>query len=167
MNTKFGNTHSSRFGVFINHGLKLPEIGDPQFYIYGGNLGDLSQIDSQEKHNWGDPMKLGGAGGDAIDENKAKNKAFVETMERYCNAFWDTRQLITGSYEELSKEYSIVDILLLPICSKGEYERNGLSKMNSHIRMSWIKVIDIFEKKEILLPLTYVYPGGSKNKKNP
>ena len=79
----------SPFGL-VSRSTELPQAaGEPVFAIWTGSLGDPSEA-LRSQRTWNHRAEAGnfdGAGG-AIDADRARHIAIVETMERYSSCSW-------------------------------------------------------------------------------
>jgi len=85
----------SPFGL-VSRSTELPQAaGEPVFAIWTGLLGDPSEA-LRSQRTWNHRAEAGnfdGAGG-AIDADRARHIAIVETMERYSSCSWTEEELV-------------------------------------------------------------------------
>ena len=88
----------SPFGL-VSRSTELPQAaGEPVFAIWTGLLGDPSEA-LRSQRTWNHRAEAGnfdGAGG-AIDADRARHIAIVETMERYSSCSWTEEELVWTS----------------------------------------------------------------------
>jgi len=103
-------------------------------------------------------------------ENKAKEKAIYECLERCFISFDETQQrqgMIIGSYSGV-KNKALNPGQIFPF-SDSQYSQKEFryTKLNSKDKIYWVKGRSLFKKKEILVPAAAVYCGYQKAKSEP
>ncbi|MBU1177093.1 YcaO-like family protein [Patescibacteria group bacterium] len=104
------------------------------------------------------------------NENKAKEKAVYECLERCFISFDETQQrqgMIIESYSGV-KNKALNPDQIFPF-SDNQYSQKEFryTKLNSNDRIYWVKGKSLFKKKEILVPAAAVYCGYQRAKFEP
>lgn len=103
------------------------------------------------------------------NENKAKEKAIFECMERYFISFSETKRkrMIIKSYDEV-RNRALNPNQLFPF-SNDQYlqKKFRYRKLNNDNKIYWAKGRFLFRKKEILVPASAIYCGYQKARFEP
>lgn len=90
----------------------------------------------------------------AFEPERAKIKAIGEALERYAAAIYRKEDFITGTWTNLSEEYS-VPRLFLP--DYNPLNTNNLVPFNDNLNLQWTKCNDMVRNKQTLIPASLVY----------
>lgn len=148
----------SPFGL-VSRTAELPQAaGEPVFSIWTGFLGDPSQS-LRSQRSWAHRSESGnfdGAGG-AVDPERARHIAIVETMERYSSCSWTEEELIWDTPAGLGD--AAIGPERWPACSATELAdpRCGLVAPDSRIPLRWVKGWSLTRGREVFVPAVLVY----------
>lgn len=144
-------------GNLMSHPHYLPPSpGEPKYSTYGANLGDLNQIKALSNHNNGNKMEISGAGGD-LNPNIGKLKAGAETLERYCNAFYNENQFIWATANELGND--AMDLDKVPLFSEKEVnnQMGPFVKPDKNQKIRWVRGVSLTNDQIVWIPAVMVY----------
>ena len=148
----------SPFGL-VSRSTELPQAaGEPVFAIWTGLLGDPSEA-LRSQRTWNHRAEAGnfdGAGG-AIDADRARHIAIVETMERYSSCSWADEDLIWDTPAGLGDAAIGPD--RWPACSPTELAdpHCGLVPFDSRVPLRWVRGWSLTRGREVFVPAILVY----------
>ena len=130
----------SPFGL-VSRSTELPQAaGEPVFAIWTGLLGDPSEA-LRSQRTWNHRAEAGnfdGAGG-AIDADRARHIAIVETMERYSSCSWTEEELVWDTPAGLGE--AAIGPERWPACSATELADPdcGLIASDPRVPLRWVR----------------------------
>lgn len=151
-------TLESPFGL-VSRTTELPlAAGEPAFSIWTGALGDPSAVLPSQRI-WTHRPESGnvdGAGG-AIDAERARHIAIVESLERYSSCAWSEEELIWDTPAGLGPDAIAPD--QWPACSATELAdpRCGLLAPDPRVPLRWVRGWSLTRGQEVFIPAILVY----------
>lgn len=148
----------SPFGL-VSRTTELPlAAGDPFFSIWTGTLGNPSAV-LRSQRTWAHRSESGnfdGAGG-AIDPERARLIAIVESLERYSSCAWSEEELIWDTPAGLGADAIGPD--QWPACSQTELAdpHCGLLAPDPRIPLRWVRGWSLTRGREVFIPAILVY----------
>jgi ribosomal protein S12 methylthiotransferase accessory factor len=133
--------------------------GEPAFPVFSAALGDVRHsIDSVARY-WVSKTRteaIDGAGG-GLNAKEARIRALAEGLERYSTCFYDERQFIWASANELGAE--ALDLDSLPRLSDTEYAhpKSFLVKPDKTVAMRWVRGVSLLDGRAVWVPAVLVY----------
>jgi ribosomal protein S12 methylthiotransferase accessory factor len=131
--------------------------GSPRIFSYGAELVNVKKLGNNFNIN----KNAGGAG---FDDDHAKKSAIGELIERYCCSKYDEKQIIYGSYKNLSNTYSMVNPESFSLFSNIQYDGENFPfrKLTKDTIIGWCKGKSLLDGKDTLIPagvcyLPYIY----------
>ncbi|CAM3116325.1 YcaO-like family protein [Actinomyces slackii] len=148
----------SPYGL-VSRSAELPQAaGEPVFAIWTAFLGDLSAaLDSQRvwRHR-AESGNIDGAGG-AIDADRARHIAIVESMERYSSCAWSEDELIWDTAAGLGE--GAIGPEHWPVCSPTELAdpHCGLRDPDPRVPIRWVRGWSLTRGREVFVPAILAY----------
>ena len=148
----------SPFGL-VSRSTELPQAaGEPVFAIWTGLLGDPSEA-LRSQRTWNHRAEAGnfdGAGG-AIDADRARHIAIVETMERYSSCSWTEEELVWDTPAGLGE--AAIGPERWPACSAAELADPdcGLIASDPRVPMRWVRGWSLTRGREVFVPAVLTY----------
>lgn len=148
----------SPFGL-VSRSTELPQAaGEPVFAIWTGLLGDPSEA-LRSQRTWNHRAEAGnfdGAGG-AIDADRARHIAIVETMERYSSCSWTEEELVWDTPAGLGE--AAIGPERWPACSATELADPdcGLIASDPRVPMRWVRGWSLTRGREVFVPAVLTY----------
>ena len=148
----------SPFGL-VSRSTELPQAaGEPVFAIWTGFLGDPSEA-LRSQRTWNHRAEAGnfdGAGG-AIDADRARHIAIVETMERYSSCSWTEEELVWDTPAGLGE--AAIGPERWPACSATELADPdcGLIASDPRVPLRWVRGWSLTRGREVFVPAVLTY----------
>ena len=148
----------SPFGL-VSRSTELPQAaGEPVFAIWTGLLGDPSEA-LRSQRTWNHRAEAGnfdGAGG-AIDADRARHIAIVETMERYSSCSWTEEELVWDTPAGLGE--AAIGPERWPACSATELADPdcGLIASDPRVPLRWVRGWSLTRGREVFVPAVLTY----------
>ena len=148
----------SPFGL-VSRSTELPQAaGEPVFAIWTGLLGDPSEA-LRSQRTWNHRAEAGnfdGAGG-AIDADRARHIAIVETMERYSSCSWTEEELVWDTPAGLGE--ATIGPERWPACSATELADPdcGLIASDPRVPLRWVRGWSLTRGREVFVPAVLTY----------
>lgn len=98
--------------------------------------------------------------GSSTSQIRAKAKAVGEAVERFCLYYYDTNELVNGSYEHFSDHAIDVYKCALPLeeeIKKNENKPISLNLFSPEKPIDWVKGLSLNSNTEYLIPACFVY----------
>jgi ribosomal protein S12 methylthiotransferase accessory factor len=142
----------------------LNEKDDPEFFNITTTHTNLERILDT---NFEIEFRAGGSG---MSLKEALMRAIGEVIERYSISFYDERDLIFASFNDLEKKgLNAIDPQNLPLFSSYQYSTPGFpfEKFERNTKVAWIEGFNLTTKSPILVPAqliigVYKYLKGEK-----
>jgi ribosomal protein S12 methylthiotransferase accessory factor len=146
-------------GGLISRVSHLPHHpGEPRFPIMSSSLGDVGQVLSSVAQSSpdGSAHVMDGTGG-SIDQQESRIKAIAEGLERYSSCFYDEKQFIWATADELGDE--ALDLSTVPRCSERElrHPRCPILAPNKGAPIRWVRGVSLLDGRLVWVPAIMVY----------
>jgi ribosomal protein S12 methylthiotransferase accessory factor len=146
-------------GLISGHTQLVSAPGEPQFPTAIALLNDVSQIlpgVANAVANGSKKPNLDGAGGGL--EGEIRNvRAAAEALERYASCFYDDRQFLWASANELGSE--AIDLDTIPCCSVAElrHPRCPLHLPEKDAPIRWVRGLSLLDGRLVWIPAVMVF----------
>lgn len=116
------------------------------------------------------PEKYGGrSSGCGCDEESCLLSTIGESVERYAPAFYNSKELILSSYDELSKHAHAIHPNQITLFHDKQYELNKsqkITKLTTELDVSWVSTVDLVnDRRETYIPAQLIYLPFTKDEK--
>jgi ribosomal protein S12 methylthiotransferase accessory factor len=146
-------------GLISGHTQLVSAPGEPQFPTAIALLNDVSQIlpgVAKAVANGSKKPNLDGAGGGL--EGEIRNvRAAAEALERYSSCFYDDRQFLWASANELGSD--ALDLDTIPHCSAAElsHPRCPLHLPDKDAPIRWVRGLSLLDGRLVWIPAVMVF----------
>jgi ribosomal protein S12 methylthiotransferase accessory factor len=98
-------------------------------------------------------------GGAGFTVEAAKISALGELIESYCSSYIPPGALLRGSYEELSRQHTLLEPERLVLFSERQYSQQGFPfpRFTRQTVIGWVKGFSLTQGRELLVPASCVH----------
>ena len=144
---------SADYGI-IDHMMRIPGMsGDPRLVGYGVQSVNMRAMIG------GDYTPLGAGCG--LKREEAFKASVGETVERYCSAFVNSEECVSGAYSSLNGRYRLVMPSEFSLFHEKQFKDDFFSSVihpfSSEVELTWTKVYSLTKGSYQYLPAQCVY----------
>ncbi len=147
----FDNLIGNRNGIINNVFQTEVDVSEPEIFSYVAIRGFLKW----EKNSIGQDFNLGSGAG--LRKDQALASAYGEVVERYCSSFVDANK-IKGSYNNLKKNYSLIDPSTFNYFSELQYKIDNFpfEEVNQNTVLEWVLGKEN-DRRNVYIPAFCIY----------
>lgn len=142
---------SNKLGIVKDIFYWLPEKDDARVFLVAAIAQNFSRMGIEISTSFNS-----GAG---LTFSAALNAAIGETIERYCSAIVNDKDLVFGDYHTLSESYTCVSPSSFAFYHSSQYDEDDFpfEKFENSSKIFWTKCYKLGDDKETLIPAAVTY----------